>query len=312
MQENDLYIHFDLEEGKHFIPIYQSIITEQSIERIIKNLSFNIFQWNVDVDIFVEADDEGWLVKKIMLVIWLWVAFANTDFGSWYIEELTWKSVESYWRDLWKVTKIIIKEATEWFFCKSSKDLIEGWLKVEDFYEAYDAKNSFYNAAIANKDVKWIGFECEHNFPIPRTDFLYKKVDLRKEKISDNHVDKFHDLLVVSSINIESKKNRMWDVMDKNTKEIFSVNMDDEDFYKMYFENKLLIQEFKVRIRYYISIDNYWKSSIEQKKIVMVYEYNGNVKLMTIPNNTIFEVAPYKLPYNYGNVESQTYLEIYN
>jgi hypothetical protein len=42
----------------------------------------------------------------------------------------------------------------------------------------------------------------------------------------------------------------------------------------------------------------------------MVYEYNNNVKLMTLSEKITFDLAPYKLPEKYNEVENQTNLNI--
>ena len=45
------------------------------------------------------------------------------------------------------------------------------------------------------------------------------------------------------------------------------------------------------------------------KEIIMVYEYNNSIKLMTLPKDIKFDSAPYKLPENYEWVENQMNIE---
>lgn len=304
--QNLLYIHFDLVEWKHFIPISQSIITEQSVERIIKNLSQNIFKWNINVDIFVEAEDEGWLVKIILITVSLLASYALTEVANWILKWLTWKNISEHSENI----TIALKESVENFLHKPSRDLVEAGLELEDFYDAYEAKNNFYTSAIANKDILGIGFDIDHTFPIKNIDFPYKKIELKNQKIDSSSVDKFHDLFVISSINQESEKNLTWYVKDKISDEKFALYIDDEEFYRIYFEKWLLITEFKVRVRYTISIDNNWNKKIEKKRIVMVYEYNWNTKLMPLPKDIKFEIAPYKLLDIIELNENQTNLNV--
>lgn len=307
MENSKLYIHFDLEWWKHIIPIHQSIITEQSIERIINNLSENIFEWKIKYEIFVEPDIEWWLVKNIIISAFVWLAsYTFTSASDWFLKWLTWKNIAEYSQNFW----IAMKEATIWFLTKNSQDLIEEWFCVDKFYNSYDAKNFFYKTAIANDDVKWIWFCKEHDFPIEKGYFLYKTIELKKEKSWNKFIDKYHDLLVVSPINSELDKHLKWQVKDKVWDERFSVSLWDEDFYKIYFTNNLLIREFKVRVRYYISVDNFWEEKIESKEIIMVYEYNNTYKLMTLPSDFQIESAPYKLPDNYNEITNQTNLTI--
>lgn len=296
-------IHYDLLEGKHYIPIEQSIITEQSINTIIRNLSNNLYNWDFDLKIFTEAEDEWGVIKKFIIwtVLWTTAIVANT-----LLESLTWKDYS------WNVENITIqlKDATIAFLSEPSFDLVEKWLCKEDYYDAYEAKNILYKSAISNSDVSWIWFCEKHNFPIERNSFIYKTIELKKEKTWDKFIDKYHDLIVVSSINSEKDKKLKWHVKDKITEERFWVDILDDDFYTIYFSSTLMVKEFKVRVRYYINVDNFWEETITNQSIVMVYEYNNTYKLMTLPNDFKIETAPYKFPENYKEITNQTNLII--
>ena len=55
---------------------------------------------------------------------------------------------------------------------------------------------------------------------------------LLDEKLSRiDPIDKFHELIVVSSINTEEDKKLSWQVKDKKIKKIFAVYMSDKSFY---------------------------------------------------------------------------------
>lgn len=310
MKETHFYIHFNLDWWKHSIPIHQSIITEQAVETIINNIATVIFDWNVELEIYIEPPENWWHIFKVLITTWVITLsvfnLANTELWSWIIEWITWKDTKTYWKNIWEA----IKDTTVWFFSKNSHDLVEGWVCVEKFHDSYEVKNSFYKTAIANKDILWLWFCKWHTFLIDKNSFFYKTIELKKEKTSNKFIDKYHDLRIVSSINSEKEKNLMWQVKDKKSDERFWVNIWDEDFYNIYFSNNLLIREFKVRVRYYISIDNFWEEKIEKKEVIMVYEYNNSIKLMTLPKNISFDSAPYKLPENYEWVENQTNMKV--
>ncbi len=305
MSDSILYIHFDLDWWKHSIPINQSIITEQSIQKIISNLSEVLFEWKIKFNIFIEPEIEWWLVKNIVISAFIWLSsYTFTARSDWLLKWLTWKNISEYSQNFWEA----LKDSTEKFLSKNSQDLVESWLCIDKFYASYEAKNIFYKTAIANNDVKWLWFCKEHNFPIQRGLFLYKTIELKKEKKWDKFIDKYHDLIVVSSINSEKEKKLKWNVKDKTTEEKFWVDILDDDFYKIYFSNTLMIKEFKVKVRYNISIDNFWEETISNQSIIVVYEYNNNYKLMTLPNDFKIETSPYKLPENYKEITTQTNL----
>jgi len=311
MNETYLYIHFDLDWWKHNIPIYQSIITEQAIEKIINNISFVLFEWNLEVKIDIDPSQNWWHIWKVLLRVWvatsILLASANTELWSWIIKWITWKDVKEYWENIWSM----LKDSTVWFFSKNSLDLVENWICKEIFLPSYEAKNIFYKTANANKNILWLWFCKWHSFPIDRNTFLYKTIELKKEKTWNKFVDKYHELRIVSSINSEKEKKLMWQVKDKNSDERFWVNIWDKDFYEIYFSNNLLIRNFKVRIRYYISIDSFWDEKIDYKEVVMVYEYNNSIKLISLPKNIKFEKAPYILPEKFNEIQNQTNMELF-
>lgn len=307
MEKTNLYIHFDLDWWKHSIPISQSIVAEQSIQRIVKNFSDVLFGSNTNIEIFVEADEEGWLVKTFSIAaIWVITAYTFTACADWVLKWLTWKNISEHSENI----TIILKETTTAFLSEPSMDLVEKNICLDDFYEAYDAKNSFYKYATANKEVLGIWFNKDDDFPIDRNQFPYKTIELKKEKTWNKFIDKFHDLLVVSPINYEKYKHLQWRVEDKISKEKFWVSMKDDDFYDVLFTTNLMIKEFLVKVRYNISIDSLWEEKIDKQSIIMVYEYNKVYKLISFPDKEKITSAPYRLPEKYDEVSNQTNLTI--
>ena len=53
----DFYIHFDLENNLHEIPIEQSIVTEQALKTIIIQLNEKLFDNKLELQIFVYPPD---------------------------------------------------------------------------------------------------------------------------------------------------------------------------------------------------------------------------------------------------------------
>lgn len=303
-QSTKLHIHYNLSNGKHYIPVEQSIATEQAIQRVVKNLSDSLYEGDIKFSVYIEAEDEGWVVKNFFIGAAIIGSYALSAWADGILKWLTWNNISEHAENV----TVLLKESTIAFLSEPSMNLVEKGLCKEEFYDAYEAKNLLYKLATANHDVLGIWFCKENDFPVDRDMFPYKTIELKREKESSDFIDKYHHLLVVSPINLESEKHLKWKVKDFYTMESFSVSMWDEDFYEVYFSNSLMVKEFKVRVRYYISTDSYWEQKIDDKKIIMVYEYNKTKNLMKLPKNIVFEPAPYILPENYTEVSGQSSL----
>lgn len=289
------FIHFDLTSNKHEIPIQQSIITEQSVYTIIQELNKQLFESKLELTVLVHPIEEGWLLKKICIwilsVVAIWMV---PDTVNWIIKWLSWWKERKDYMENWTV---LVKDMLQSFIENKNQDLVNNWISYDKFYKAYSAKNKFYHAAIDNTDVKGIWFSKEHNFTIPRNEFAYRTVDLKSKTSKIDPIDKFHDLIVVSSINTKEDRKLAWQVKDKKVKKRFDIYMEDNDFYEIFLSNPFYLKSILVKVRYYLNRDDEWDIQIEKKEIVQVYKYNDK-SILEIPNDVKIEKAPRSIDEN--------------
>jgi hypothetical protein len=296
IQIEDFFIHFDLRWDKHEIPISQSIITEQALITIVEEINNKFFDSKLQFKIIVYSSENWWLVKKFGITTCLIGTFVlwqiTPDIINWIVMWLNPnnKEVKHYIQD-WTV---YLKDIVQWFLEKDNNQLLDAWVKIEDFYKWYDAKNKFYTEAIKNKDVQWLWFDTSHNFPINRWDFNYRVSELNWENSNIEPVDKYHDLLVVSPINTKDDKKLSWQFKDPILKERFWAYMEDKVFYNNYLKNPIYLKKIIVKMRYHIKINDSWEKFIDKKDIIVVYQYNES-KLLNLPKEAIIEIAPYKI-----------------
>jgi len=287
-QSTKLYIHYDIKDGKHYIPVEQSIATEQAIKVIAKTLWNRLFEWDLDVKVFVEAKDEWWVV--IQFLLW-WILGTTAISSNALLKHLTWKNYKEHVENI----TINLALAIQKFLSEESTSLVEAWFCREKFLDAYEVKNNLYRTANFNPDILWLGFCKEHKFPIQKDDFLPRVIDLQKNIEKVEHIDKFHDILVVKPVNHKSEKHLQWDLKDIKWGKVCKAWIWDETFYDMHLDSPQKVDKFKARVRYYISMNWLGVKKIEKREVVMVYEYNNSKKLMTLPEDAVFVDYPYLL-----------------
>jgi len=288
----DFYIHFDLENNLHEIPIEQSIITEQALKTILEQLNEKLFDNKLELQIFIIPPENWGLIKKF----WIWVVIA----GSYLLWNMTpditngiimwlwdWRELKDYVRDWIVDLRILVK----WFLEKENVVLESAWIQHLEFYEAYKAKNNFYNSALQNSNVKAIWFDKTNNFPIHRLDFFQRIADLSLEKFSFDPIDKYHKVLVISWINTEEDKHLVWQFKDRKIKKKFSAYMRDDDFYNFFLSKQIYLVNLLVKIRYFPKLNELWKIYIEKREIVKVYKYNWET-FSDFPDNAEITDAP--------------------
>ena len=283
-------IHFDLDWNKHELPIQQSIISEQSIYAIIQELNKQLFNNELDIRVLVYPTEEGGYVKTFWLIILSLVGPSILNgFVMWLWDG---RSIEEYTKDWIVWVRSYCKTALHNFLEKRNQDLTDKGISYDTFYKAYDAKNKFYHAALDNPDVKNIWFSRSNVFPIPRNEFAYRTVDL-KEKVSDIWpVDKFHKLIVISSINTKEDSKLTWHVKDETIKKKFEAYMKDITFYESFLLTPIYLKTLLVKMRYYLNRDENWDIQIEKKEITKVYKYN-DVEVCNLPQDAHIEIAPW-------------------
>lgn len=101
-----------------------------------------------------------------------------------------------------------------------------------------------------NQTVKGLGFDRSYNFPISKQTFYHRIIDLEIEKTFIPPEHRFHKLIVVSQINTEEEKKLARSVKDYNTKEKFSLYMNDEFFLALLLQEQIYVNTLVVKVRY--------------------------------------------------------------
>lgn len=287
----DFCIHFNLANNKHEIPVSQSIATEQSLNIIIQELNKHLFNNQMEIHLVVLPAEDGSLIKRFWIVLYTAGVFVVgsmfPDITNWVLKWLTWKEVKDFAED-WTIQ---MKNVIQGFIEKDNRDLVDIWVKPQQFYKAYEAKNKFYQSALSNDDVLWVGFDNTERFPIKTWDFYHRIYDLKEVNTWLEPIDKYHKLTVVSAINTKEDKDLAWQVKDPKIKKRFSVYMKDEDFYEFFLENPMYISSMLVKVRYHLTRDNNDQITIERKEITRVYQYNSKV-FFSLPEDAKIEPAP--------------------
>jgi len=292
----EFFIHFDLEwENNHSILLDHSIITEETIKTVIFELNKIVFEGKLELQIFSLPAEEGGFLKRFFVISWSVITFARlfveSTTGSRIIKWLTWKERWDYVED----KTVIVKEMVAWFLEKKSTDLANSWIDYDTFYKAYSAKNKFYQETLKNPKVKWLWFNKEHNFPVPKNEFAYRIVDLKSKLSSIDPIEKFHKLKVVSPINTKEDKDLCRQVKDVQKKsQRFNVYMEDQNFYDFFLNNPFFINTLIVKVSYHIEREDNWEIQIKKKSIVNVYQYNDTI-FIPLPEECIIEKAPWEL-----------------
>lgn len=141
------------------------------------------------------------------------------------------------------------------------------------------AKDNFYTNCIANENVKGIGFEEEHTFPLAKKDFS-KKVSILYDHENEITERRLYELTIVSSVNVK-EKNKKWTGRTSWGKE-FSFSMEDEAFERLFLKGESPIKESESDDKMLVWIQYHYR-----KKGKTVSETYAAVKFFQV-NDTVF------------------------
>jgi hypothetical protein len=245
-------LHFDVPD--HHIPLSQFIDSAKSAQDIIDSFNQEFFDKQLKYELRVIAPQQGGLIELLQVIVPIaapvWV-FLCTDIGKAYIKGLT-DHEPVYWAELaGKKTKELSKELSEvdkkklcatiialmviGFLQKDTADLQKTGLSKEKFRSAYAAKNRVYEACIKNTEVRGLGFDTSHDFPIKRADFPRFIVDIPSQpeppEVEENKSWKVNTVdLIVHSPNWKRDNKRKWQGSTTDTQDIAFV-IEDNNFW---------------------------------------------------------------------------------
>lgn len=285
-------LHFDVPE--HHIPLSQFIDCAKSAQDIVDNFNKEFFDNELKFDVRVVAPKEGGLIELIGIGVAGYIAekcwtFLESEIGKAYTKGLTGHE-PSYWADVAgqktrKIARIDKQKAFNMllalmvlgFLQKDTSDLERTGLSKEKFRTAYSARNRVYEACIKNTEVRGLGFDKSHDFPIKRCDFPKYIVEIpplpeKQEPEGDTRWKVDTVDLIVHSPNWKRDNNRKWQGSTTEKQDI-SFAIEDENFWK-----HVKAKDFTPKI-----IDNLrvqWAhpehaSKLTHVRVLRVISYNG-------------------------------------
>lgn len=287
-QENtdSFCIHLNIKWGWHNISLQDSITIDQSILDLINSINESFFQNQLKISI-QSAPPKEWTrtIWYILSVWWLILSGMIPDTVNPILKVFTWKT----WSEHIESWATYIKQLTIWILEKDSEELTQSGMSTQLFYNVYDAKNRFYRTTINNSTITAVWFQDTDTFPIQRTDFSNRIIDLNKEDKWIPPVEKYHELRIVAPITTKEDKKLAWKMKDKNQDIVFSAYIKDDDFYDSFLENHFYISSMLVRVKYTF-IERAWYI-YTRKEITKVFRYN-DTNLCSLPEGIVIDPAP--------------------
>ena len=194
-----LPLHFDV--AANYLPLRTFTQTAQQTELIIAAFNRELFGSQVTYELLVLPPDGGTFKGPdfyvVLLAGWgvIW-SFTESDVGKAFIKGLTkyepahWsEEVGAYLRAKLVVaeddaktkqdfaTKVVV-EMTKSFLQANEQQIQSAGISKENFRDAFEARNKFFQACIDDVEVRAIGFDKSARFPIKRRDFVELQVAL--------------------------------------------------------------------------------------------------------------------------------------
>jgi hypothetical protein len=233
--EKRFYLHYDLNNWLHSIPVSQSIAAQDSIRVIVDEFSKKLFWWSIKVDVYIEGYDEWGVIMKYIFKIWvpiwtviwilvpdvinwlvMWVAWwRNVEelVANWTESALYWNEVEPSSEESLDIHSEVFALSVEWFLNQQNlATSSQIWLDYGTYFKSYQAKNTIFTDARNNVEVRWIWFDTSHNFPVRREEFAWRIKDLSRIITWLSPNQKIHKLRIVSNIHTRRDKALEWHV----------------------------------------------------------------------------------------------------
>lgn len=288
-------IHFDV--PGHALPLSTFVDTSLQTEGVIRALSNEIFEGQLQFEIVVLPPSEGSFLTRLGVVLlagWgmVWT-FTESDIGQAFIKGLT-GNEPAHWAEnagaalrksvagdddqevQREAAGVIVCEATKAFLSTPNSELKRAGISEAQFRNAYEAKNNFYESCEAVPRLAGVGFEERPQFPIKRDDFpRYQSVLPPKEDDPDQPWFAAVTQLRVTSPNWDREdRARNWKAKDYHGRDRY-FRIEDEEFWQRVAMNAIdahVIDSIKVQWAY--------QGRPEQPKncrVLRVLEYNGTV-----------------------------------
>jgi len=304
LQSDQLFIHFDVSE--HHLKLETFIQTATHAQDVIKALDKELFDGKLKYDLIVVPPEEGSFLTRLAVYVWAAgasiIGFLETDIGKAFIEGLTDKepaewvkeTTEKYADKIKNVTKedeVALQEAVE---CgtiarvitritknvleKESRELKRIGITEAHFPNLIEARNEFYEACIADREIKAIGFSDDNDFPIPRQSFPERAIKVTRKESEDDELpwEVSIESIFVTSPNWDQddQSSRKWKGKDSIRRECYFIIIDQE------FWGHVKLKDLHVAVLDVLKVQ--WAFQIiagrpQNRRVLRVLEFNGEV-----------------------------------
>jgi hypothetical protein len=310
-----LPIHFDV--PGHYLSLETFTSTTAQTKAIIDGLNKEFYSGKLEYQLYILPPEEGSFKSKIGIAITvggiIW-AFAATDPGKGFIRGLT-RHEPEYWAEqagvyvrekienlrsgdtapvpplppdkMSKVESRILVETTKSFLQKDQSELNRIGVTPQKFYDAYEARNEFYQACLGSPDVRAIGFDETDRFPIKRKDFARLLVALGAREDEHQIVPwnvEIATLRVTSPNWDENDTQRPWKARDIKNKDRY-FRIDDQQFWSFVHAKKIdphIIDAIKVQWAFHRT-----GNQRRNFRVLRVLEYNDQALAEPLDDNAL-------------------------
>ena len=280
---NKAYIKIHYDVPRHEIPLVQFVNSANSLKNIIDDFNKEIFDKNINYELFICAPEEGGLKEICKIVVisggLLWASL-ESDIGKAYIKGLTGNQPSYYAEEAGVKTGELVKDPkiisdmVVGFLQKETEELEKIGMSKHHHKQAYDAKNTIFQGCLDNSEVQGLGFDDSHNFPIQRSDFERHISPLSRNEEEEENTDWVVETsdLIVYSPNWKREKNLVWRGDTTKFKDVSFV-IEDEAFWK-HVEVKDIQPDVKdnIRVQWAYIANNTKPKNV---RVLRVLNYNG-------------------------------------
>ena len=302
-------IHFDV--PVHYIPYATFDEAASAMRGAIDAFNREFLDGQLEYELLVFPSEEGSFLSRwgirLLAGYGAICAFTGHDFGKGVIKGLTNHTVEELGVVVGDYTKskildtvlktttappaqcqletTIITESTKSFLQTDQQKLGRAGITTRKFRDAYDARNGFYQACLADRQVKAIGFDETRQFPIKRKDFANLHVALppREDQPEVKRWQVDIMTLNVTSPNWDREdRKRRWKGRDEKEKECL-FQIEDKQFW-----NLVELREIDPRIIDTMKVQMAFVGpQRHHARVLRVLEYNGQVLGEPLDSNAL-------------------------
>ena len=291
-----LYINFKQNDNYMSIADYEEVL--KSTKTIFNNITQDIMNIGSDVELMVYAPQKGCIISifgiKVSITIAGIIAFAETDMGKAFIEELTGHKPDYWMRQPAKLIKTLIVK----IYSMSQKELeefVEKFRKYDECANKLDksrkAVSNVFQMCKNNSNIEAVGFSEEDIYTITKDDYdIHITGDITKDLDSKTVFKRLKIIRPVTANNLKDK----WTLAEIGVSEGQNYIMEDARFQAKTLNGNFVKQgsnddEIEALIEYRVVMKN-GEERQKDKKVLMVYSMNGeSFEDRKLPADAVFD-----------------------